>query len=97
MEHPRPLPPAHPRNLYINFSPMRTFADAINIEESWRVIAEWHVKEGANYHQGLVLCKRACGSCCDKCGCVHQALLATMRLVLAMLASPPRNQTRKCP
>lgn len=52
-------------------------------------IVEWHVKEGANYHQGLVCAKGLVGVAVTSVAVFLQALLATMRLVLAMLASPP--------
>ncbi|CAL9027216.1 unnamed protein product [Prunus brigantina] len=43
------------------------------------------------------LCKRACGSCCDKCGCVPPGTAGNYEACPCYASLTTRNQTRKCP
>ncbi|XP_020423683.1 gibberellin-regulated protein 11 [Prunus persica] len=43
------------------------------------------------------LCKRACGSCCDKCSCVPPGTAGNYEACPCYASLTTRNQTRKCP
>ncbi|CAN6563324.1 unnamed protein product [Malus baccata var. baccata] len=43
------------------------------------------------------LCKRACGSCCDKCSCVPPGTSGNYESCPCYFNLKTHNQTRKCP
>ncbi|KAM0975281.1 hypothetical protein ACFX13_018625 [Malus domestica] len=61
----------------------------VRVQRTNLEIVGWHVKEGANYHRGLVSAKGHVGVVVTSAIVFLQALLPTMSHVLAILTSKP--------